>query len=137
VTGLEWTGTAIVNEARDVYNGMLGLQVGVERCIWDKGGLFTATAYAKGGLYNNHITLQTVGAQPYSANADDLAFVGDFGVTGKYELTRCLSLTAGYQFLWLSGVALSLDQYYNSVNTINRNDNVLFHGMNVGLELCW
>jgi hypothetical protein len=79
---------------------------------------------------------------PASGSRDgDVAFVGDFNLTGIYRLNGCWGLRAGYNLIWIEGVALAGDQvnFINDGSTPQVVDGggLLLHGANVGLEARW
>ena len=71
------------------------------------------------------------------------AFLGELGLDAVYDVSCCLSLRAGYQLLFVAGVALAADQVPNTGNLAAGSPNVpvsvdssslLYHGLNVGVE---
>ena len=84
------------------------------------------------------------GGVPYrpQASARDVGvgFIGDMNYSIVRRLNRKWSLRAGYNLIWISGVALAPNQFdFSSTNTIALADasNVFLHGANLGLEACW
>ncbi len=78
-----------------------------------------------------------------SAATDHAAFVGSLALTGKYAITANLSARAGYQLLWIDGVALAPDQIAvsnpdivpaHSYATVSTSGSPFYHGAFVGLE---
>ncbi len=71
---------------------------------------------------------------------EDLAGFIEWGIVGKYRLYRSLYLTAGYELWYVDGIALAVDQPITNVNPAQgnvffANDEILFHGGSVGLEI--
>lgn len=84
------------------------------------------------------------GGVPYrpQASARDVGvgFIGDMNYSIVRRLNRKWSLRAGYNLIWISGVALAPNQFdFSSTNTITLAgaSNVFLHGANLGLEACW
>lgn len=84
------------------------------------------------------------GGVPYrpQASARDVGvgFIGDMNYSIVRRLNRNWSLRAGYNLIWISGVALAPNQFdFSSTNTITLAgaSNVFLHGANLGLEACW
>jgi hypothetical protein len=84
------------------------------------------------------------GGDPYrpQASARDVGvgFIGDMNYSIVRRLNRKWSLRAGYNLIWISGVALAPNQFdFSSTNTITLAgaSNVFLHGANLGLEACW
>ena len=80
-----------------------------------------------------------------SASTDHAAFVGETGLQCKYQVTERLLLRAGYEAIWLQGVALAPGQIQETCTTslmpvtvqalgINCNSGVFYHGATAGLE---
>jgi len=61
--------------------------------------------------------------------------------TAVYQLNNAWSLRAGYQLLWLAGVAVAAEQasdyFDNATPVINTAGNAFFHGALVGCERSW
>ena len=72
-----------------------------------------------------------------------VAFVGGGNLSGLYSLTKVLNLRAGYNTIWIEGLALAPDQLdFNLAaaqagSSINNNGGMFLHGANVGLEARW
>lgn len=100
-------------------NQLHGFQIGLTGTVLEF-ERFQLQAGGSAGLYGNHVT-QTIrgvtnesATTPGSRRTDEAAFLGDINVTGVYRLTSHVSLRAGVQLLYLSGVALGPDQAQTS-----------------------
>ena len=69
----------------------------------------------------------------YSASTNHTAFIGELGLQARYQVTQGLALRAGYELLWLDGVAIAPAQYTN-IQGIDSNATVFYHGATVGME---
>ena len=75
-------------------------------------------------------------------NGSRTAFIGELGLNGTYRLTECLRIRAGYNFLWVEGLARAMDQL-DFTDTPQSGTALVFgkgaflHGANVGLEARW
>jgi hypothetical protein len=132
-------------------NNLYGAQIGMEidRC-WGRFGLDTVV---KAGLYANDakqrqfvtdfpagLFIRNFFTQaPNSTSKANTAFVGEIGITGTYDLTCNLAFRAGYNMLWIEGVALAPNQL-DFTNTPTSGTAVLtggglsLHGVTFGLE---
>ncbi len=134
-------------------NALYGFQLGVDAPLWDDGCGLRIDGLAKAGVYLNDVEATVFafsgGATQRFGNASETsaAFVGELGLTAVYDLSCCLSLRAGYQLLYLDGVALAADQVSNTGNlggvagppipvTVD-SSSLLYHGLNVGIERRW
>ena len=80
--------------------------------------------------------------------ANDVSFVGQANLLATYRINYQWTLRAGYQFLFVDGVALASENFnpvlpninnpFNPRKTIvNTNGNVFYHGWNIGAEYMW
>lgn len=128
-----------------VTNNLYGVQVGVDGKILEL-GRFSLDGTLKIGLFDNDTRQSTeVSLQkqvyPSSAATNHATFASEAGLQAKCQLTKGLALKAGYQALWLDGVALAPGQIQETLTTtsvralgVNRKSNVLFQGATFGLE---
>jgi hypothetical protein len=129
-------------------NNLYGFQIGVDGKIFEL-GRFSVDGQIKIGLFDNNaeqstgVSLQKV-VYPASATANHAAFVSEAGLQLKYRVMDGLALKAGYEVLWLDGVALAPGQIQETLTTpssapvhalgINAGSSVLFQGFTAGLE---
>ncbi|MFA6075611.1 MAG: hypothetical protein WCV63_05805 [Negativicutes bacterium] len=126
-------------------NNLYGLQIGVDGKIL-KLGNFSLDGVLKTGIFDNYAT-QSTGVSikktvyPSEATTNQFAFVCEVGLTIKYQVGYGVELKAGYEVLWLDGIALAPGQIQktyaapNDVHAlgINSGSNVLFQGATCGL----
>jgi hypothetical protein len=131
------------------YNDLFGPQVGT-RWGWARGRLGCELS-GKAGLFGNSCGQQQYVTDfpgifirdPIGHDGGRVSFVGELGATLTYQLTRTWTARAGYNLLWLEGVALAPDQldFTNvggiSGSRLNFNGSAFFHGASVGLEARW
>jgi len=133
-------------------NNLYGLQVGAEGTLFER-GRFSVRCMGKAGLFEDHAeetTLVRMARIQFeeSGSTDHAAFVGEIGVECKYQVAERLSLRAGYQAMWLEGIALAPGQiqetychydivpqnaYVQSMG-VNCSSGVFYHGATAGLE---
>ena len=131
-------------------NNLYGAQLGtrVRRCY----GRFGWEATGKAGIYGNEAQeKQTVLDCPdlypvrptVTGRGAQAAFVGEINLSAIYQLTKTWNIRAGYNLLWIDGVALApnqLDFTYNLPTTgrqLNTDGGVFYHGASIGLEARW
>jgi hypothetical protein len=135
-------------------NNLYGLQVGEDWKILNW-GRFSLDGLVKAGVFDNHAeeaTEVSIDRRPYreSASTDQLAFLGEIGVQCRYQLTQRLLLKAGYEAIWLQGVALAPAQIrqtfcngtpasdiYVQALGLDSGSGVFFHGATAGLEYAY
>ncbi len=129
-------------------NNLYGFQIGVDGTIVEY-GRFSIGGQIKVGLFDNNarqsteVSLEKV-VYPTSATADHPAFVSDAGLQLKYRVGNGLALQAGYEALWLAGVALAPGQIQEILTTgasapvhargVKAGSNVFFHGLTAGVS---
>ena len=120
--------------------------------LWNDGGPVKLSAVGKAGVFYNtalqRTTVTFAGAPvgPLAAAADQTSFFGELGILGTVRLNKWWSWRAGYNFFWLSGVAVPSDQLsITNANLsagpasvlVNTNGSVLLNGASTGLEARW
>lgn len=157
-------------------NSLYGFQIGAEAKILGGGGFLSLDrlnhfprrlgradllitgplridGFIKAGVFANHATQKSSGsggvlgpAVTAGDSKDQPAFVGEVGVTGVCRLGNHFTLRAGYQAMWIEGVALAPDQIpFTDVLPIigagtadlHATGGLLFHGLHLGLEARW
>ncbi len=141
---LQLRASNVVNFTYGADNDLYGFQLGTDGTFWDNGCNFRLGGFAKAGIYAND--RQVTSDTPFfgrrvDANDTDVAFVGELGLHAQYDVTCCLSFQAGYQLLFLDGVALAANQVPNNGDMLDNprpvnvsNASLLYHGLRVGLE---
>ena len=138
-------GSYNIQSGNHLIGGQLGarLRRTVNRFGWELTG--------KAGVYANDAE-QTQSVTDYpsfalrpttSAAGCNTAFVGEINFSGIYRLTDTWSVKAGYNAVWIEGLALAPDQLdFNfaaspSGNQLHTSGGLLLHGVNLGLEARW
>lgn len=138
-------GFQIDSPARNVLiqtnNDLWGVQLGIDlkwlvhpRCYVDFD--------AKGAICNNNISLDTAfNAANSFAEGDRTAFVGDFLLTANWQMTPSWSIRAGYQAIFVNGVAVGPDNLASNAALLNAGQpaqlddrgEVVYHGPVLGV----
>ncbi len=130
-----------VNQVYHTSNNLFGFQTGGDWKHWfnDKFGIELG---AKVGVYGTHtemdgtLGIPGIGALPTSAASSRASFVGELGLIGTYKLTTYLNVRAGYQVMWVEGIALAPDQEnaanFLSAPSVNNRGGVFLHGAVLG-----
>ncbi|MGB9189161.1 MAG: BBP7 family outer membrane beta-barrel protein [Methylovirgula sp.] len=126
-------------------NNLYGIQIGVDGKILEL-GRFSLDGLIKIGLFDDNaeqstgVSLQKV-VHRSQATTNHAAFASEAGLQLKYQLIKGLALKAGYEALWLDGVALAPGQIQETLTLanvralgVNCESNVLFQGATFGLE---
>ena len=131
-------------------NNMFGGQIGSRaRWTWDR---WAFEGWAKAGLLGNaekqiQDPLYAFSGPPplrgaRSAAGTDVGFIGDINLSVIYRLTPVWGIRAGYNLVWIEGLALAPNQF-DFANTsvagtgLNSGDGIFLSGANLGLEARW
>jgi hypothetical protein len=131
-------------------NNMFGGQIGSRaRWTWDR---WAIEGWAKAGLLGNaekqiQDPLVAFSGPPAlrearSATGTDVGFIGDINLSVIYRLTDVWGIRAGYNTVWINGLALAPNQF-DFANTsvagtgLNSGDGIFLSGANLGLEARW
>jgi hypothetical protein len=139
-------------------NNLYGMQIGADAKLLER-GRFSIDGLLKAGIFDNHVEEQTSVRMARiqfgeSDSTDHLAFVGQLGVQCKCQVTRRLSFKAGYEVMWVEGVALAPGQIpvtychgpttpilpqdgYVQATGVNCSSGVFYHGATAGLEFAF
>jgi len=133
-------------------NHLYGFQMGAKILFFERPeGRLRVDGLVKGGIYANAADDSVVfnnaggpfGVLTASDKRDHAAFVGDIGLNLAYRLSESVALRAGYQLLFLQGVALAPNQIPTTdligggPSFTNPFCGVFYHGVQMGLEVTW
>jgi hypothetical protein len=132
----------------DGINRLYGAQIGLDGVVFSI-GRFQVESAVKAGIYGNdarnalRLSVLELPTTSIGSRADQTAFVGDWNFSGIYQLTDHWALRGGYQLLWVSGLALSSEQYpvafpipIPDLDVITSGD-LFLHGALVSIEANW
>ena len=126
-------------------NDLYGFQFGADGCLWQwcclsLDGKLRAGIYANRAV-NSVTHVQTAVPDVWASRACDgqAAFLGELGLTGTCQLSDRLALRAGYQVMWLAGVAVASDQVavsdpWAGAATVDTTGSPLYHGVMISME---
>ncbi len=137
----------------DTGNQMIGVQIGLlsqflmqPRCWIDfemKGGIFQNNA----SLNRTFTVDDGVGGIASLSGADRIdrtSFVGDLSLQFNYQFASAWTFYAGYNALWVTGLALGADNFERNPSTlvlgptlINHRGTMVYHGPNLGIALTY
>lgn len=145
ITGFRWlqldeyacvlgtNGTVAVGQEVNVTNDLYGGHFGFRRLLYDYGGCLTFDSTVKAGVFGNDI--DRCNCTPTSVvnnSSNGVSFVGDVEFQANFMITCNCTFTAGYQLLWLTGLASAPEQFdYPTV--INKGETLFYHGATVGM----
>jgi hypothetical protein len=136
------------NYTAQTSNNLLGGQVGVRSQFeWRRLRLDIAK---KIGLFGNAFWQRSL-VQDYGNSYvlednwiahSGVAVVGDLGINLGYRVTDFMTLRAGYNLIWIDGLALAPNELdfhlgQNSATGHNHNGSVFLQGVNVGFDIRW
>jgi hypothetical protein len=70
---------------------------------------------------------------------DELSFIGEFKLLGRFHVTPNISLRAAYEMMYLESVALAPSQanFIPEYGFLNTSGDPFYHGASFGLEGYW
>jgi len=107
------------------------------------------------GLYGNNATQHTrINTSPSAGNelpdnanetahSGNAAWIGETGVKLVYRISPCISFTAGYQYIFVDGVALAIENFDPNpafgtrTQVINDNGSIQLHGATASIDWRW
>ena len=126
------TPNATVRSVTD--NQLCGGQIGADLKMWEEGGPLRIDSVIKAGLYNNN-------ASDLLESRSQLAFVGEIGVNIIYQCCDHVALSAGYELLWLDGLAVASDQIphidLTTLSGLTTSGNAFYHGAMFSVNCSW
>jgi hypothetical protein len=145
---------AVGNYSVASHNNLLGLQVGADmtfrHCRWDWGFQSKVGPYINFADQVSDINAAIIDGgfpNPYEPYQQRLvksravaSFIGEVGVQASYHFRPNLIGRAGYEFMWMTGMALAPEQLQfisEPVNRINTNGTIFSQGAKFGLEWTW
>jgi hypothetical protein len=137
-------------------NQLTGFQVGGDIWACLIPGLSVGTE-GKAGIYGNKAsqltTLQATTVNPTlveTAETTDVAFIGELGLMFNWRLSQSLTFRGGYEFLYVTGVALAPENFNSTppflvpaftnpprTPFIESGGDILYHGVTAGFEYMW
>jgi hypothetical protein len=149
-SSLQASGSDVLSSqtGNDLYGAQIGLDA-ILLTLWDA---VRFNGVAKAGVYGNQATANTtvatdrpfVIAPSFADSTTQTGFFGEVGINGSVQLTRHFFWRAGYNFFWLSGVAIPTEQLplvnlaaVPAEGTMSAGSSVFLHGINTGIEFIW
>lgn len=131
-------------------SNLFGAQLGVRgRTEWQRFAFegWIKTALAGASLYQSQSSIVSSITHfeerpPRASWATGLGMIADINISGIYRINRVWGLRAGYNMIWLSGVALAPNQWdftstAQSGYGLNHGSGLFLNGANLGLEARW
>jgi hypothetical protein len=122
-------------------NDLYGVQAGADLDIYNRGGPLRVDADLLIGVYDNQVNRferEDAFPAPVATHTrfHHTSIVGEINVTASYQVSERLALRAGYELLWLDGVALASNNFLDSPNA-TANGTLFCHGVTAGVEFAW
>ena len=137
-----------INWAWNTNNNLYGYQIGGFALLLPAKSRWNFTISPKVGIYGNQcdsrflFTTSGGGYLPNRIFQNRLAFAGDLSANLSWNLWKHVSFQAGYQLLWLNGVAVAADQASvlsrpTDATGLNSSGSAFYHGALIGLNSHW
>jgi hypothetical protein len=148
---LNWTAEDIVSTGNDgsyfirTDNDLFGFQMGAGMTY--ETGRWSLGADSKMGFYVNdalgratlNFTADNQNDSDLRATNDEISWLVEVHVTGRWHLTPNFSLRASYELMYLTAQALAPYQatFISNISYLNTAGDPLYHGMSFGFEGYW
>lgn len=126
-------------------NNLIGFQMGTG--LTYQTSRWSVSALPKGGVYINDATgsifLNYTADDTHDANlrltGNDLSFVGEFKIQGRFHITPNTALRAAYEMMYVTSVALAPSQatFLPEFSYLNTTGDPFYHGTSFGFEAYW
>lgn len=121
-----------------VANRLMGVQVGILRDAWQLNRWVSIEPFGNVGAYFNDFKREDVdfvgAVQTVDKNEfDEMAYLGEAGVTSVLRVNACLALRGGYQVMAFHGVSNALETSLSPNGGFDP-DSILYHGARFGVE---
>jgi hypothetical protein len=136
-----------VNTASNMFGAQVGLRRRADWCRWAfertyKVGLAGTSLYQSGSAITSSLNPGAIYRDPQSDAIGGVGLLSQINLTAVYRINRQWGLRAGYNFIWLAGVALAPDQWdftdtTTSGSQLVNGGGLFLHGANLGLERRW
>ena len=142
------TGDAVA-EFVQTRNHLFGAQIGADGTVHQVSDRIRINGFLKAGVFYNNANQETFlldpggnGSLSVSNSQKQAAFFGEAGLVAYVKITEHVSARAGYQVMFINGVAqpgnqLTLTNLATQTATLDTNSSILYHGANFGLEAAW
>jgi hypothetical protein len=139
----------VLNQSVITWNHLFGWQTGLDGRLGPDDGSWSIGGFVKvGGALNNANTSASLndpgnlGFLSVGANECHVAYFGEAGLTGTIEIDKHISVTFGYQVMYINNLAQPVNQIVQTdlaagTMAVNLDSGILYHGGNLGLEVNW
>jgi hypothetical protein len=139
------------NYSVETVNSMTGFQLGGDLWTTMVPGVRVGVEGKSGIFYNRADQLTRISATSLAPptlealNIDTIAFLAELNLLGVYRFNENFSVRAGYQFLYVDGVALATENFNPGAPfvagarnvAINHSGAIFYHGATGGFEWMW
>ena len=134
-------GSYLIRTDNDMFGFQMGGGLAYERARWSVG------VQSKAGVFVNNATGRTT--LNFTANdlndadlrlqSDELSFVGEAKLVGRWHILPDLSLRAAYEMMYITSVALGPNQatFIDDFSYLNATQDPFYHGASFGIEGYW
>ncbi len=134
-------GSYLIRTDNDMVGFQMGAGLAYEASRWSVG------AHCKGGVFVNDATGRTTlnftaddtNDADLHMREDELSFVGEFKLLGRWHVTPNFSLRAAYEMMYLTSQALAPNQvtFITDFSYLNTTQDPFYHGASFGFEGYW
>jgi hypothetical protein len=134
-------GSYLIRADNDMFGFQMGAGFAYERARWSvgvqsKAGVFVNNASGRTAL---NFTADDLDDADLRLQNDELSFVGEAKLIGRWHILPDLSLRASYEMMYISAVALAPNQatFITDFSYLNTSQDPFYHGASFGIEGFW
>jgi hypothetical protein len=134
-------GAYLIRTDNDLFGFQMGTGLTYEAPRWSlgincKGGVFVNDALGRSTM---DFTINDEDDFDLRLAEDELSFIGEAKLLGRFHLTPSFSVRASYELMYLESVALAPSQanFIPVFNYLNTTGDPLYHGASFGFEAFW
>jgi hypothetical protein len=131
----------LIRTDNDMFGFQMGGGFGYERARWSvgvqsKAGVFVNNASGRTTL---DFSLDDIDDADLRLQSDELSFVGEAKLIGRWHILPDLSLRASYEMMYITSVALGPNQatFIDDFSYLNATQDPFYHGASFGIEGYW
>jgi hypothetical protein len=134
-------GRYLIDTENNLFGFQLGTGVTYQAPRWSfggnvKGGVFLNSAL---GLTHLDFTADDTGDADLRLRENQLSFIGEFKLQGRYHILPNVSVRAAYEMMLITSAALAPPQatFITDTSYLNTTGNPFYHGASFGFETFW
>jgi hypothetical protein len=141
IVNLGDNGTYLIRTDNDMFGFQLGTGMTYQAPRWSLGATCKGGVFVNDALGNIHLdfTADNENDADLRMRENQLSFVGEFRLLGRYHILPNVSLRAGYELMLITSAAIAPNQatFITDTSYLNTTATPFYHGTSFGCEWYW